>query len=210
MRYPALFLAVLLLFSGAEAHAEIEAGELRSLLGHLQRDGLWGEAAFEGGRVRSLKVESIGEDSVSVTEIFGPLQHQAATYALADFNSLRELGPQRIQSRHAAYRSSKSMLSALFLEALVPGGGYLYIGETKQALALWVLTGMAVGTAVTTGEDGAAGWAPLSAWIKVASLFQLRDKVQAINGQGVDMGMELGAINGRKSTVPALRVRVLF
>jgi hypothetical protein len=116
MRYAALFLAVLLHFSGAEVHAEIEAGELRSLLGHLQADGLWGEATFAGGRVRSLKVEHVGEDSVSVTEIFGPLQHQAATYALADFNSLRELGPQRIQSRHAAYRSSKSMLSALFLE----------------------------------------------------------------------------------------------
>jgi hypothetical protein len=93
---------------------------------------------------------------------------------------------------------------------LVPGGGYLYIGETKQALALWALTGVAVGTAIATGEDGAAGWAPLSAWIKVASLFHLRDKVQAINGQGVDMGIELGAINGQQSTVPALRIRALF
>ena len=53
------------------------------------------------------------------------------------------------------------MLSALALEAVVPGAGYLYVGETKQALALWALTGVAVTTAVATGEDGAAGWAPL-------------------------------------------------
>ena len=102
------------------------------------------------------------------------------------------------------------MLSALALEAVVPGAGYLYVGETKQALALWALTGVAVTTAVATGEDGAAGWAPLSAWIKVASLFQLRDTVQAINSNGMDMDVELGMLDGQQSTVPALRLRMAF
>ncbi len=210
MRYPVPLLAVLLLLFAAELRAEIADGELRVLLGQLQEGEFWGEAVLDGGRVRSMMVEEIKEDSVSVTEVFGPLQRQRTTYALADIKSLRELGPQRIQSRHAAYRSSKSMLSALVLEAVIPGGGYLYVGETKQALALWALTGVAVATAVATGEDGAAGWAPLSAWIKVASLFQLRDTVQAINGHSVGMGMELGALDGQRSTVPALCLRMVF
>jgi hypothetical protein len=67
-----------------------------------------------------------------------------------------------------------------------------------------------VATAVATGEDGAAGWAPLSAWVKVASLFQLRDTVQAINRNEMDLGVELGMLEGQHATVPALRLRMLF
>ena len=208
MRHLTPLSAVLLLFCAGQLRAEVE--DLREILGQLQEGELWSEAVFEGGRVRSMKVEEIKGDSVAVTEVLGPLQRQRATYALADFESLRELGPQRIQSRHAVYRSSKSMLSALALEAVVPGAGYLYVGETKQALALWALTGVAVATAVATGEDGAAGLAPLSAWIKVASLFQLRDTVQAINSNGMDMDVELGMLDGQQSTVPALRLRMAF
>jgi hypothetical protein len=184
--------------------------ELQGLLRQLQEAEHWGEAVLAGGRVRSMQVEEMRGDSVAVVEVLGALQRHEATYALSEFHSLRDLGEQRIQSRRAVYTSSKSMLSALVLETLVPGGGYLYIGETKQALALWVLTGVAVGTAVATGEDGAAGWAPLSAWVKVASLFHLRDKVGAINGSGRQMGMELGAMSGKQSAVPALRLRLSF
>jgi len=208
MRHLTPLFAILLLFCAGQLRAEVEG--LKGILGQLQEGELWGEAVFDGGRVRSIQVEEIKGDSVAVTEVLGPLQRQRATYALADFANLRELGPHRIQARHAVFRSSKSMLSALALEAVVPGAGYLYVGETKQALALWALTGVAVATAVATGEDGAAGWAPLSVWIKVASLCQLRDTVQAINGSGMDMGVELGVLDGQQSTVPALRLRMAF
>ena len=210
MRFSAWILAVFLLFQGRMAHAEIDGEELQGLLRQLQETEHWGEAVLAGGRVRSMQVEEMRGDSVAVIEIVGALQRHEAHYALSEFHSLRDLGQWRIQSRRAVHTSSKSMLIALVLETLVPGGGYLYIGETKQALALWALTGVAVGTAVATGEDGAAGWAPLSAWVKVASLFHLRDQVSAINGSGLQMGMELGAMNGKQSTVPALRLRLAF
>ena len=185
MRYIALSIATLLAAVPEGAEAQLEADQVRTLLEELRSDNLWGEAVLTGGQVRSIQVREMAEDSVHVTEVYGALQRRQATYAVADFSALRTLGSERIQTRRAAYGHSKSMLSALLLEAVVPGGGYLYIGETRQALVLWGLTGVAAATAVATGEDGAAGWAPLSAWIKVASLFQLRDKVRAINANAV-------------------------
>ena len=95
MRHLTPLSAVLLLFCAGQLRAEVE--DLREILGQLQEGELWSEAVFEGGRVSYMMVEEIKGDSVAVTEVLGPLHRQRATYALADFESLRELGPQRIQ-----------------------------------------------------------------------------------------------------------------
>ena len=70
------------------------------------------------------------------------------------------------------------------------------------------LTVTAVGMAVLTGEDTAAGWVPLSAWVKIASLFHLRDQVQTMNK--LAKNVELGALPGREAAVPALRLKLNF
>ena len=198
--------AILLVAHGAEATMETE--EVRGLLEKMQAEEAWGEAVFTDGRVRSLRVEEIEADSVAVVEVVGALQERQAAYALAEFRSLRTLGTHRIQPRRAAFQQSKSGLLAFLLELPVPGAGYFYIGEHKQGLALMGLTVTAVGTAFLTGEDTAVGWVPLSAWIKIASLFHLRDQVQSINK--VAKSLELGALPGREATVPALRLKLSF
>ena len=218
--------AILLVAHGAEAATEaekvrsvslmqhllvdgaMETEQVRGLLEKMQAEEAWGEAVFTDGRVRSLRVQEIEADSVAVVEVVGALQEREAAYALAEFRSLRTLGTQRIQSRRAAFQQSKSGLLAFLLELPVPGAGYFYIGEHKQGLVLMGLTVTAVGTAFLTGADTAAGWAPLSAWIKIASLFHLRDQVQSINK--VAKSLELGALPGRETTVPALRLKLSF
>ena len=197
---------ILLATGGAEATMETE--QVRGLLEKMQAEEAWGEAVFTDGRVRSLRVEEIEADSVAVVEVVGALQEREAAYALAEFRSLRTLGTHRIQSRRAAFQQSKSGLLAFLLELPVPGAGYFYIGEHKQGLALMGLTVTAVGTAFLTGSDAATGWVPLSAWIKIASLFHLRDQVQTINK--LAKNVELGALPGRESTVPALRLKLSF
>ena len=198
--------AILLAARGAEATMDTE--EVRSLLQEMQAEAAWGEAVFTDGRVRSLRVEEIEADSVAVVEVVGALQERQAAYSLAEISSLRTLGEYRIQARHAAFQQPKSGLLAFLLELPVPGAGYFYIGEHKQGLALMGLTVTAVGTAILTGEDTAAGWVPLSAWVKIASLFHLRDQVQTINKLAENV--ELGALLGRESTVPALRLKLDF
>ncbi len=220
---------ILLATGGAEATMETE--QVRGLLEKMQAEEAWGEAVFTDGRVRSLRVEEIEADSVAVVEVVGALQEREAAYALAEFRSLRTLGTHRIQSRRAAFQQSKSGLLAFLLEvtplAVGPGyyfssyedprwlalmwlggPGYFYIGEHKQGLALMGLMTAAMGTAILTGEEGAAGWVPLAAWIKIASLFHLRDQVQTINK--LAKNVELGALPGRESTVPALRLKLSF
>ena len=159
---------ILLAARGAEAAMETE--EVRSLLEKMQAEEAWGEAVLTDGRVRSLRVEELEADSVAVVEVVGALQEREAAYALAEIRSLRSLGEYRIQARHAAYQQSKSGLLAFLLELPVPGAGYFYIGEHKQGLALMGMAVTAVGTAVLTGADTAAGWVPLSVWVKIASL----------------------------------------
>ena len=198
--------AILLVVRGAEATMETE--EVRSLLQEMQAEAAWGEAVFADGRVRSLRVEEIAADSVAVVEVVGALQEREAAYSLAEISSLRSLGEYRIQSRRAAFQQPKSGLLAFLLELPVPGAGYFYIGEHKQGLALMGLTVTAVGTAVLTGADTAAGWVPLSAWIKIASLAHLRDQVQSINKLATSV--ELGALPGREAAVPALRLKLDF
>ncbi len=197
---------VLLAARGAEATMETEA--VRSLLQEMQAEEAWGEASFTDGRVRSLRVRALEADSVAVVEVVGALQEREAAYALAEIRALRALGTHRIQARHAAYQRPKSGLLAFLLELPVPGAGYFYIGEHKQGLALMGLTVTALGTAVLTGADTAAGWVPLSAWIKIASLVHLRDQVQTINKWAKNV--ELGALPGREAAVPAVRLRLGF
>lgn len=198
--------AILLAARGAEAAMETE--QVRSLLQEMQAEAAWGEAVLADGRVRSLRVEEIEADSVAVVEVVGALQEREAAYSLADIRSLRTLGTHRIQSRRAAYQQPKSGLLAFLLELPVPGAGYFYIGDHKQGLALMGLTVTAVGTAILTGAETAAGWVPLSAWVKIASLAHLRDQVQSINEAATSV--ELGALPGRTAAVPALRLRLNF
>ncbi len=198
--------AILLVVRGTEA--AMAAEQVRSLLQEMQAEAAWGEAVFTDGRVRSLRVQELAADSVAVVEVVGALQEREAAYALAEIRSLRTLGPQRIQVRHAAYQQPKSGLLAFLLEIPVPGAGYFYIGEHKQGLALMGLTVAAIGTASLTGADTAAGWVPLSAWVKIASLAHLRDQVQAINM--LAKNVELGALPGREAAVPALRLKLDF
>ncbi len=197
---------ILLAARGAEATMETE--KVRSLLQEIQAAEAWGEAVFTDGRVRSLRVQAIEADTVAVVEVVGALQEREAAYALAEIRSLRVLGMHRIQARHAAYQQPKSGLLAFLLELPVPGAGYFYIGEHKQGLALMGLTVTAVGTAVLTGADTAAGWIPLSAWVKIASLAHLRDEVQSINK--LAESVELGVLPGRAAAVPALRLKLGF
>ena len=202
--------ALLLLLSVQIAAAAMDAEEVRGLLEKMARDGAWGEAVFEDGRVRSFRVESIEADSVAVVEVIGALQERPEVYALGEFRSLRELGAQRVQPRYAAFQPQKSGLVALVLEAVVPGAGYFYIGQQKQALALLGLTAAAVGTAFATGEDTAAGWGPISVWIKISSLTNLRDQVRAINASGMWASVAVGAWQGQVSAVPGVRINLAF
>ncbi|HIG53057.1 MAG TPA: hypothetical protein EYG11_24720 [Candidatus Latescibacteria bacterium] len=206
----ALLALVVLLVQAQIAGAGMEVEQVRELLQKLQDDEVWGEAVFTDGRVRSFRVVVQVEDSVEVVEVVGALQEQPAAYALNEFRSLRELGEYRIQPRRAAFQPQKSALVAYVLEAAVPGAGYFYIGQKKQALTLLGLTAIAVSTAFATGEDAAAGWVPISVWIKISSLANLRDQVSGINASGMQASMELGALQGREDTVPALRLNLAF
>ena len=167
--------------AASPALAEMDEDKLRSRLTQLQEDNLWGEVVLEEGRIRAIKVDSLAGDNVAVREILGAFQERTAVYPLAEIRSLRELGAHRISLRRAPYRTKKSLLTSMVAEILVPGGGYFYIGESRQGLALLLFSSAAVGTGVATGESGAAGWAPIVTWIKIASLLHLYDEVRAMN-----------------------------
>jgi len=224
--YRSLWLVLALLVPAA-VRASMEPDEVRTMLERLRAEELWGEAVLGDGCVRAIQVDSLRGDSVAVREVVGALHQRQAVYALSDFRSLRELGAHRILLRRAAYRPPKSLFTALTLETLIPGGGYFYIGEMRQGLILVGLAATAVGTGVATGKDGAAGWVPISAWIKIASLFHLRDEVRAINpvsgkrqrgGSGSSGSTSspylryfgAGALPGKKAAVPGLRMQISF
>ena len=154
--------------------------ETRALLRQLQENDLWGEAVLEGGRIRDIKVDSLGADSVIVHEVVGALHQRRAVYSLTEINSLRQLGVQRIPPAQMPRRGPKSLLGAMVFE-MIPGAGYYYIGETRQGLVLQAFTALAAGAVVATGREGAIGWAPLAVWIRVGSLLHLWDEVKALN-----------------------------
>ena len=224
--YRGLWLALVLLLPAA-VQASTEAEELRSMLERLRSGGLWGEAELEDGRLRAIQVDSLSGDSVVVREVAGALHQRREVYALNEIRSLRELGEHRIPLHRAPFQAHKSMATALVLETIVPGGGYFYIGEPGHGLVLVGLAAAAVGTGLATGKDGAAGWVPISAWIKIASLFHLRDEVRALNrtsgkgrrdgggGSGAPAGhymrsFRAGVMAGEEAPVPALQVHISF
>ena len=189
-------------------HAALEPQELRAMLEKIQQNETWGEAVLEGGKIRPIKVQELGQDSVAVREVFGPFHERNKIYALTEFQSLRELGEFRIPLRRAPYREPKSMTVAIALEAIIPGGGYLYVGEAKQGMILLALGGIATTTALITKKDGAAGWVPISAWIKLASLTHLVDEVKAQNRRGGNL--TLGLLPGEVRPLPALSMQYRF
>ena len=79
--------------------------------------------------------------------------------------------------RRAPFRPSRSMIRALGIELVVPGGGYFYVGEAGQGLAMVSFSVLAAVTAVATGESGVAGWVPIVTWFKIASMVHLVDEV---------------------------------
>jgi hypothetical protein len=165
----------------AHAGEAMDAEQLRAGLERLQSQGWWGELELAEGGTREVQVEGVAGDTVAVREILGPLMERQALYTLAQIRSLRELGVQRIPLRRAAFAAPRSAFLALGLETLVPGGGYFYAGQPRQGLVLLALAGAVVGTGLATGKSGAAGWVPLAAWVKVASLVNLHAELRGIN-----------------------------
>lgn len=167
--------------TGAAVDAAESDLQLRSTLEKLRDQDLWGEAVLDQGRVRQIRVHSITGDTVSVREVVGPFQEKGATYVLEEFQTVRELGEFRISPGRSMYKPEKSLVAGLLIELAVPGGGYYYAGENKQALVLVLISAAATVTAIQTGQDGAAGWVPVMAWTKVASLLHLADEIGASN-----------------------------
>ena len=217
------------------ARAAMSADKLRTTLHQLWQNDRWGEVVLDGGRIRAIKVDSLGDDSVAVREVIGAFQERAAVYALVEMRSVRELGEYRIPLRRAPYRTRKSLFTALALETLPAAGGrgyfyldgpnrdlvllgslmaptglgFFYVGEPRQALALIGFSAVAVGTGLLTKEEAVAGWMPISAWIKVASLLHLGDEVRAMNAAHREaIEVTLGA--GPESSLPAVLVRWSF
>ena len=56
----------------------------------------------------------------------------------------------------------------------------------------------------------AAGWVPISVWIKISSLTNLRDQVRAINASGMRASVEVGAWQGQVAAVPGVRINLAF
>lgn len=175
-----LWLVPALAVAAPPAGTPMDADELKELLGQLEEAQGWGEAVFADGSRRAVQVQGVEGDSVAVVEVFGALHQRDRRYALGQFHSLRDLGPQRIAPRHAAFGRRKSTTVAMVLET-VPGLGYLYAGQTRMALGMWTVTGAAAATAFFTKKDGAAAWVPLGTWIKLASHLNLYEDVKAMN-----------------------------
>ena len=185
---------------------------VRTVLEKLESEALWGEITIEPGVMRQVRVEALGADTVSVREVIGPLQARPAVYPLAAIRSAREIGLHRIPRQMAPYRPPKSATLAFAIEAVLPGFGYFYAGEVGQGLSLLGVTGVAAGTAWVTGRAGAAGWIPLLAWTKVASLLHLRDQVRAANAvhEARESEALLGEGAAMDAPLPLAQVRLRF
>ena len=171
--------------------ASIDAKELLSpivpVLKKLENEKQWGEAIFKDGKVIEIRVEEVSKDSVVVVEIYGALQQKNVSYNILDLKSIRLLGKQRIQLRSTLSNVTKSKFFALGSEIIIPGAVYLYLGDKQQALSLFTFTSVALTTALLTGDDATAGWLPLLSWVKIASMFQLNDKINAINTNSIEL-----------------------
>ncbi len=202
----AVLLALTVIFAARPACPAMSGDEVRDGLRQLRERELWGEAVLSGGQIRAIKVDSLADDRVVVRAVAGPFQERSEVLALSDIHSLRILGEHRVPLRRAPYRERRSLAAALGLEILVPGGGYFYIGEPRQGLALLAFTAAAVGTARATRRDGVAGWLPIGVWIKAASLWHLTDEVRAMNASHTQSVV----IEPMPGPSPGLQVRLAF
>ena len=179
----------------------------------IAEDESWGEVVLKSGKVRAIRVVAIEGEEISVREVIGALHERPATYSLDQFHSIRELGSRRIPIRLAAYQPRRSLVAALTIETLIPGGGFFYIGESRQGFSLLLFSAAAVATGILTGRDGAAGWVPIGVWAKFGSLLHLRDQVQAINSyheRRMDAGALYGDAGGPSSATPFVRLGFRF
>lgn len=179
------------LWATAPAGAAADPEELKNGLLQLKYAGRWGELHLEGGAVRAVQVDSLYGDSVAVSEVVGPLYEHRAVYKLTHIESLRDLGPHRIPLSSGPPGPHRSLVTALVLETILPGGGYFYVGQSGMGWKLLGVAAAAAGTAVATGKEGAAGWAPMLVWIKLATFLQLREEVAAVNAAGGSLGAAL-------------------
>jgi hypothetical protein len=140
-----------------------------------------------------------------VREVIGALHVRPAVYRVADIRSAREIGVRRIPQRTAPYRASRSTPLALGLEVVIPGAGFFYAGDARQGYTMLGFTALVVGTAITTGKDGAAGWLPFAAWTRLASLAHLRDQVNADNAAYKDRARGVASASGLRLPLIALR-----
>ena len=179
----------------------------------IAADQSWGEVVLKSGKVRAIQVVAIEGEEISVREVIGALHERPATYSLDQFHSIRELGSRRIAMSPAAYQPRRSLVAALTIETLIPGGGFFYIGEPRQGISLLLFSAAAVATGILTGKDGAAGWVPVGVWTKFGSLLHLRDQVQAINSyheRRLDAGARYGDAGGPSSVTPFVRLGFRF
>ena len=177
-----------------------------TILKNLETGEQWGEAVFKDGKVREIRVKEVSKDSVIVVEIYGALQKKHVSYNIMDFESIRVLGKQRIQIRSTQLNVPKSKVFALGSEIIIPGTGYLYLGDKQQALSLFTFTGVALTTALLTGEDATPGWFPLLSWVKLASLFQLNDKINAINNNSIELDADVYTQSNGSGIIAKIRV----
>lgn len=154
--------------------------QLMMVLKKMDSENLWGEMVLKENQVRSFKVESITQDTIAVLEVFGSLQQRPQQYLLEQIYAVRELGENRIALQQPVFSRPKSMPLALTL-GLVPGLGHAYLGQPGKGSIMLGIMGTAIATAWLTGKDGAAAWVPLGSWFYLASLWDIRDEVQAIN-----------------------------
>lgn len=181
------------------------AADVPATLQHLQDNNLWGEITLVSGGIRQIQVESLQGDAVDVRQVIGALHVRQAQYALSDIRSAREIGVHRIPQRMAPYRRPRSTSVALGMELIIPGAGFFYAGDTRGGYTILGFAAIVAATAATTGSDGAAGWLPFAAWVKVASLMQLRDQVGADNAAWRERADGLAQTSGVRFPLLGLR-----
>jgi len=57
-----------------------------------------------------------------------------------------------------------------------------------------------------TGEDATAGWLPLLSWVKIASMFQLNDKINAMNKNSIQWDAGLATWSGSDGLMAKIRM----
>lgn len=183
---------------------QLAVADVMAELDSLRSRGEWGELSLTNGLVRQVQVDTIEGQQVMLQEVIGALHMRPATYALSDVQSVRPLGPRRIQSRMAARPSAPSLPLALGLEVLIPGAGFFHAGEGDQGWRI-LLASLALGaTAVSMGENGAAAWMPLGTWLKLYSLHHLADEVRAAQAQQARRSRLLSATDSVPASTPTI------